>query len=113
MPKQLSGEDAWLSDVPFDIRDEGMRDLLKAYASNFAKRAKHPEHKFELHYRSKKRLHSETITVFSKHWKHRRGVYAWLHGIHSSEPVPAVLEYDARLQRTKVGVESNLFCPPC
>jgi putative transposase len=93
----------WLKEIPYDIRDEGLRDLLKAYKSNLAKRAKNGEHVFEMHYRSKKRLDSETITVHSKHWKHVKGAYAWLRAIRSSEVKPEALEYDARLQRTKAG----------
>ena len=63
-----------------------------------------------MHFRSKKRLNSETITVHLKHWKHVKGVYAWLRSIHSSEPKPEMLEYDARLQRTKVG--AYYLCMP-
>jgi hypothetical protein len=45
----------WLKEVPYDIRDEGLRDLLKAYKSNMAKRAKNDgNHTFEMHFRSKK-----------------------------------------------------------
>ena len=49
---------AWLKEVPYDIRDDGLRDLLKAYKSNLAKRAKNAKHVFEMHFRSKKRLDS-------------------------------------------------------
>ncbi len=28
---------AWLKEIPYDIRDKGLRDLLKAYKSNLAK----------------------------------------------------------------------------
>jgi putative transposase len=88
-----------------------MRDLLKAFDSNFARRANDPDHaSFEMRFRSKKRLDSETITVHSKHWKHAKGAYAWLHSIHSSEPKPETLAYDARLQRTKAG--AYYLCVP-
>jgi putative transposase len=101
---------AWLKEVPYDIRDEGLRDLLKAYKSNFARQANDPNHVFEMRFRSRKRLDSETITVHSKHWKKKKGVYAWLRAIHSSEPKPDILQYDARLQRTKAG--AYYLCVP-
>jgi putative transposase len=102
---------AWLKEVPYDIRDEGLRDLLKAYKSNMAKRAKNDgNHTFEMHFRSKKRLNSETITVHSKHWKHTKGAYTWLRAIHASEPTPETLEYDARLLHTKAG--AYYLCMP-
>jgi hypothetical protein len=101
---------AWLKEVPYDIRDEGLRDLLKAYKSNFARQANDPNHVFEMRFRSRKRLDSEAITVHSKHWKKKKGVYAWLRAIHSSEPKPDILQYDARLQRTKAG--AYYLCVP-
>ncbi|KAL6069199.1 Transposase [Balamuthia mandrillaris] len=55
-------------ETPFDVRDEGMRDLVKAYASNLAKHRKQKKRlKFEVQFRSKKDP-QESIVIHSKHW---------------------------------------------
>src|SRR5690606_20335361 len=38
----------WVLDTPYDVRDEAMNDLLKAYQTNFAKCRKNPGHTFEV-----------------------------------------------------------------
>lgn len=63
----LDKETAWVLQTPYDIRDEGMNDLLKAYASNFAKRAKNPNFTFEVRYRSKKKAQQESVVLHAKH----------------------------------------------
>jgi putative transposase len=100
----------WLKEVPYDIRDEGMADLLKAYKSNLAKRDLDPSHAFEIRFRSRKRLDSETIVAHAKHWANKSGMYTWLRQIRSTEPLPATLKYDARLKRTKAG--AYYLCVP-
>jgi hypothetical protein len=46
----------WLNDTPYDIRDEGMNDLLKAYKFCFSK-----GEKFEIRFRSKKKTSCEAL----------------------------------------------------
>ncbi|KAL6042635.1 IS200/IS605 family element transposase accessory protein TnpB [Balamuthia mandrillaris] len=58
----------WVLETPFDVRDEGMRDLVKAYASNLAKHRKQKKRlKFEVQFCSKKDP-QESIIIHSKHW---------------------------------------------
>ena len=68
----------WVLRTPYDIRDEGMNDVLKAYDSNFAKRNLNPEFKFEIKFRSKKKLHQESFVLHAKHLK-----------LHLSKPLPS------------------------
>jgi len=44
----------WVKETPKQVRDEAVRDLIKAYKSNLATRKKNPAHTFEIKYRSKK-----------------------------------------------------------
>ena len=98
--------------VPYDVRDDGARDALKARASNLAQCKKSKlrgkaAHKFELKFRSRK-ARQESISIHSKHWSHARGTYGNLFGcgwknVSTSEPLPEKLKYDARLIRTKLG----------
>ena len=104
------GMDSWADTIPFDIRDEGARDLLKAFKSNFAKKKKQAAASkapftFRMHFRSV-RDGRDTITVFKKHWGRRKGVFAPLFApgtLRSAEPLPEVLEADSRLLRDKLG----------
>jgi putative transposase len=98
--------------VPYDVRDEGARDALKARASNLAKCKKHKAtgqaaHKFQLKFRSRK-AKQETITIRCRHWSRATGLFGQLFGarwcdMRASEPLPVDLAYDARLVRTRLG----------
>jgi putative transposase len=97
---QFKEENTWVLEVPYDIRDEAMNDLLKAYSTNFAKNTGRP---FKIKPRTKKD-ERESIVIHSKHYNKSRGVYHKIfHGIKSAEPLPAKLEYDSRLLRTRLG----------
>ena len=94
------------------MRDDGARDAVKAYASNIAKIQKcklrgEALHKFELKFRAVKDR-QETLSIHSKHWAHKRGVYSDLFGpgwcdMKSAEDLPSDLQYDSRLIRTRLG----------
>src|SRR5690606_33901379 len=58
----------WVLNTPYDVRDEAMNDLLKAYQTNFAKLGKNPAHIFEVRFRSKKKSTQEAIVIHSKHY---------------------------------------------
>lgn len=94
----------WLTRVPFDVRDEGLRDLLKAYRSSMAKGG---------HFQVKPRRRKDscqTMVVHKKHWKTKRGVYTWIRDIASSEPLPEELAYDSRILVDRLG--RFFFCLP-
>jgi putative transposase len=86
----------WLRDTPYDVRDAAMDDLLKAYASGFARR-KNDKKSFKLGLRSRKTAFQESIVVHHKHYKNMTGTYAFLKKLRSAEPLPEDLIYDSRL----------------
>jgi putative transposase len=86
----------WLHDTPYDVRDAAMDDLLKAYASGFARR-KNDKKSFKLGLRSRKTAFQESIVVHHKHYKNMTGTYAFLKKLRSAEPLPEDLIYDSRL----------------
>jgi putative transposase len=86
----------WLRDTPYDIRDEGMTDLLKAYASGFA-RKKNDKKAFKMSFRSRKLSFQESIVIHHKHWGRHTGEYAFLKKMRAAEPLPEDLCYDSRL----------------
>lgn len=99
---------AWVLKTPYDVRDEAMNDLLKAYATNFAKqRQSGKRHQFTLKYRSRKD-ETESIVLLHKHYK-RPGVFFPSHQFFGEQPIkaaerlPAQLDYDSRLIRTRLG----------
>ena len=98
-------DNAWVIDTPYDVRDEAMIDVLKAYESNFAKLRKVPEHHFKLKFRSK-HAESQAITIHSKHWK-RAGIFhpkRWgTTPLRAAEPLPHDLVYDTRMIRDRLG----------
>jgi len=80
----------FLKETPYDIRDEGMVDLIKAYKNVFLK-----GDKFKIKFRSKKD-NQQSIVIHHKHWKHKKGAYGFIKNIKSAENYPAV-EHDSRL----------------
>ena len=59
----------WVLETPYDIRDDAIRDLIKAYDSNFDKKKLNPEHKFFIQFKSKKRGCLDNLTLHGKHLK--------------------------------------------
>lgn len=95
-------DNRWVLETPFDIRDEAMHDVLKAYNSNFAKGK---EHVFQIKFKKKKQP-SDSIAILSKHWKGSGILFPRMFGkepIKGAEPLPEKLEYDSRLQRNRYG----------
>ena len=92
----------WVTEVPYDIRDEAAYELTKAI-----KTAKTQGKPFDLKFRSKKRQQSETIMVLKKHWGRKNGAYSTIFGkdcLQSSEPLPEKLDGDSKLTRTRFGL---------
>jgi putative transposase len=106
-----AGGNAWALAVPYDVRDEGMRDMKKAIQSNLAKMRKQKGQRgaltrFNLHFKSRRGASVESVVIHSKHYLHKRGAYAALFAdgaMRSAEPLPGFLHGDTRLQRTRTG----------
>ncbi|CAB5197252.1 unnamed protein product [Rhizophagus irregularis] len=63
----------WVLETPYDICNQAMEDLLKAYNSTFTTGVKG----FTMKYRSKKDR-QQSITIESKHWGQKKGEYSFL-----------------------------------
>lgn len=59
-------EHPWLLDTPQCIRENAIRDLIKADESNTAKRQKNPDHTWELHFRQRTQPSGWTVAVSPK-----------------------------------------------
>jgi putative transposase len=91
----------WVKKTPYDIRDEAMNDVLKAYKTNFAAKRK----QFKIKFKSRK-APSDSIVIHSKHWKSAGIMHpqAWgKQALDAHEALPDNLPYDCRLQRTRLG----------
>src|SRR5690349_20541036 len=81
----------WCNEIPYDIRDEGMNDLLKAFKTCFAKKEK-----FEIKFKSKKD-EKNSIVIHFKHYKHKKRPYSMISKMKFFEKIPNFLNYDLRL----------------
>jgi len=61
----------WIKEVPYDVRDEGMNDLLKAYQTNLVKEP--GRRRFEIHFRSRKRLSLRRVSSSTRSTGSRKG----------------------------------------
>jgi Helix-turn-helix domain len=87
----------WVLETPYDVRDEAMNDLLKGYASNFAKGSP-----FKMKFRSLKDR-QQSIVIHSKHWRKTRGEFSFFANMKAAEPLPSELDYDSRIVMNRLG----------
>jgi putative transposase len=105
----------WVLETPYDVRDDAIRDLIKAYSSNFANKKLNPEHTFDIKYKSKRRATSEQITLHGKHIKldpdhprefqiHPKSFDQRVGSLLCAERLPLVTnQYDCRLIKERTG----------
>ena len=85
----------WLKEIPYDIKDEALRDFLQSYNSNRIK-AKETKVSFKMKFKTKRSCR-DSCTLLAKHWNtHKTGVYAFLSNIKASEAIET-LPTDTRL----------------
>ncbi len=96
---KLFQENPWLKDTPYDIRDEGMIDLIKAFKTCFSNGGK-----FKMRFKSKKDK-KDSIVIHRKHWNHQKGEYAFLKDMVFAESLPKI-RHDMRLTVDAL----NRFC---
>lgn len=91
-------------EVPSEVRDHALLDLLKAYKSCFAK-----GEQFEIKYRTKKKVQSITVPLVC--YKRGFGLYHQLfHKLRSAETLPKEMRYDFRITKDLDG--SYYICIP-
>jgi putative transposase len=99
----LAPEFSWALAIPYDLRHEALRDLLQAIKvatkTQKSKKGRKPKFKF----RSKK--NDQTLLIHHKHWAQRTFYPTWFGKvpIRATQPLPERLNYDTRLQRTRLG----------
>ncbi len=97
----------WVKETPYDVRDEAMNDLLKALKAQQAKIKANgwkgtAKANFKMSFRSRK-AEAQSIAILAKHYNRKRGKYAWIKHIKAHQPLPAEINYDSRLLRTRLG----------
>jgi len=94
--KNYETENKWMDEIPYDIRDESVRDLLKNFNSNFKKNTG-----FNIKYKSKKSINS--INVLSKHWASKTGMYSKVFkNLKAERVLPKHLEYTCRILKNEL-----------
>lgn len=92
----------WLREVPFEVRDEAVRDLLANYKTNLAKRAKDSSHTFTIQFKRKRE--DDSICLQSKNWNDGQLFKTYLPGrLRGTERIPASLQHGGRILRTGCG----------
>lgn len=98
-------ENKWMLDIPYSVRDEALRDLLKNYKSNFAKKVH-----FQIRYKKRKLCNS--ISVLSKYWNLKTGIYSKIltSSLKCERKLPVNLDYDSRIIKDDLG--NYFICIP-
>lgn len=95
-------EQAWRLETPYEIRDQAVADLVKAFKVNWASDRLNG---FKIHPKRKK-AESDSIVIGSRQWKSAGVLFPKFMGktpVKARESLPDKLEYDTRLQRTRLG----------
>lgn len=87
-------ENQWVLDTPYDVRDDAAADLLRAFKSNFQKKRSGQISNFMIHFKRRKDK-KDHFTLRCKHWKQKKGDFAFIKNIKSAEKLPDNLDYDS------------------
>ena len=86
----------WVFDVPYDVRDEALREFLNNLNTELGK-----EHKFRLKFKSKDDK-STSIQLLKKHWKDATYIKRYLKGkLTTTEGAIINLEKDSKLTKSR------------
>lgn len=104
------GQNQWLLDTPHAIRDEAVSDVLKAYNTAFELLKRKKITHFKMKYRELK-APSQSIVIPHRKWEDTKKIFfapafekrGAETSLFSSEPFPAEIKFDCRLQRTRLG----------
>lgn len=95
-------DEAWRLETPYEIRDQAVADLIKAFKTNWASDRSSG---FKIRPKRKK-ADSDSIAIGSRQWRGAGILFPSFMGkapIKAREPLPDKLDYDTRLQRTRLG----------
>lgn len=120
-------DEKWVSKIPYDIRQEAVRDYVKAQKAHVAKqkaqakRGERVQTKFQLKFKSIRKDPQQCVYVHKKHWKTKKATsplsvshvfYASRMRCEHSYTLPKSLPFDSRLIRTRTG-KFYLCVPRC
>ena len=105
-----SSNNEWANAIPYDVRDEGMADFLKAVDAQNAKTTWVPSlFKFR-----RKKCRQESIVIRKKYFLTKKGVYAEvLTKLNPVKKLPKTIESDSRIMRTRLGKYFLVLPTPC
>lgn len=103
----------YLLECPKHVRDGALVDLVGAFSTNFKKRAKNPDHTFDIHFRSKKENQSiaipgasledrQTVKMFPTFLKNRIRYQMRMRDKRLGKSIGEI-GYDCRMQLDKLG----------
>lgn len=96
----------YFAQVPYDVRDEAIRDFIKAYKIQLQLVKEGKKDRFEMHYRSKKDIFEKSIVINHKHITQSTEGLKFFSRTWSNEPINLLEEvplirHDCRLTMTK------------
>lgn len=93
----------WLKSVPEQIRDDAIIRYEKAQKVNFVKWKKDNSFKWKMHFKSRKKMTQESISIRARDWGRKSGLFAWLRTVKANEVLPDTLDGALIITRTKLG----------
>jgi putative transposase len=92
----------WLLDVNYDIRDDGMRDFMKAFKNEKQKQKNNPRYTFKMQFQSRK-MKSQSVTIRKRQYNSNSKTFGFLKHIKCNERLPKTIKYDMRIVMKHTG----------
>ena len=101
--KDVIEDKDYVKNVPYDVRDEAMSDLLKNVKSNCAKIKRKTLERFQLKFKSLK-CGVQSVVIRTKHFFRKKGEYAFIQEMNKAEYIePSSIQHDFRILKDVYG----------
>jgi putative transposase len=108
---QLVQDNPWVKEIPYDLRDEAVKDFVQAWKALQTKKSKGDKHSFHADFKFQHKYRkSRKIVIHSKHWKKPGHIYSYTDLFSCGENLPLSLEYDSSITLNWLG-EFHLLLP--
>lgn len=101
--KDVIEDKEYVKDVPYDVRDEAMADLIKNVKSNCAKIKRKTLERFQLKFKTLKN-ENQSVAIRARHFYRKKGEYAFIQEMKKSEHIePNSVKNDFRILKDVYG----------
>ena len=92
-------DNTWMLTIPYEIRDDGMRDFMKALKNEKLKKKKNYYYKYSFSFQSRNQK-SQSVSIRARDYNKKSGLFKFLKNIPAHQSLPSMIDNTLRLQMT-------------